>query len=391
MTRPFRIAMVAACPLPCPRGTPVRIHRMAEALAHRGHEVHVVTYHLRQGDEVLPFATHRTPEVRTYRRFGPGPTLGKLLVMDPMLVRTLRSLLGEGRFDVIHAHHYEGLLVARLARGRRPTPIIYDAHTLLETELPYYGLGLPSGLKRLAGRTLDRWLPGLAEHVVAVSDHIREMLVDAGVVPADRATVVENGVELEPFRAASGRPRAEPRTTELIFTGNLAPYQRIDLLLRSFRTVVRARDDARLLVVGSGSLEGYDALARSLGVRDLIATVQSDFGAIPSHLAGADVALNPRTACAGVPQKLLNYMAAAKPIVSFAGSGQVLEHGRTGWLVPDEDPDAFGNAVLHLLAQPRLAEALGAAARRQVVEHYSWDRTARLVEVVYERVCRARR
>ena len=42
----MRIAIVAACPFPLPRGTPVRILRMAEALADRGHEVHVVTYHL---------------------------------------------------------------------------------------------------------------------------------------------------------------------------------------------------------------------------------------------------------------------------------------------------------------------------------------------------------
>ena len=42
----MRIAMVAACPFPWPRGTPIRIHRMAEALGRRGHDVHVVTYHL---------------------------------------------------------------------------------------------------------------------------------------------------------------------------------------------------------------------------------------------------------------------------------------------------------------------------------------------------------
>ncbi|HTC24518.1 MAG TPA: glycosyltransferase, partial [Gemmatimonadales bacterium] len=90
--------------------------------------------------------------------------------------------------------------------------------------------------------------------------------------------------------------------------------------------------------------------------------------------------------CSGVPQKLLNYMAAAKPIVSFAGSGGLLEHGRTGWLVPDGDTEAFGGAVLHMLDEPELAHQLGAAARRHVADHYSWDRSARLVESVYEQV-----
>ncbi|HEX5386557.1 MAG TPA: glycosyltransferase family 4 protein [Gemmatimonadales bacterium] len=394
MSRPYRIAMVAACPLPCPRGTPIRIHRMAEALARRGHDVHVVTYHLGVGGEALPFTVHRTPGVPGYRSLSPGPSCGKLLVMDPMLVLALRRLLAAMPFDVIHAHHYEGLLVARCARGHRQVPIVYDAHTLLETELPYYALGVPDRLKRSVGRLLDRLLPGRADHVIAVSEKIRTMLVDSGATPDGRVSVVPNGVELDAFTMAvehhSVARRAEPRAVrhgpELIFTGNLAPYQRIDLLVRSFRTVVDARDDARLLVVGSASLEQYDQLASALGVRDGIATVPSDFRAIPGQLAAADVALNPRTHCAGVPQKLLNYMAAGRPIVSFAGSGAVLEHGRTGWLVPDGDTAAFGRAVLHLLDEPALAESLGAAARRHVADNYSWDRTGANVEAVYQRM-----
>lgn len=386
MSRRYRVAMVAACPFPCPRGTPIRVRRMAEALAARGHEVHVVTYHLGEQDEVMPFAVHRSPRVPCYQRLAPGPTVSKLMLLDPMLAGTLHRLLATHRFDVIHAHHYEGLLVARWARGRRPIPIVYDAHTLLETELPYYALGLPRAAKRALGRAFDRSLPQRSDHVVAVSDTIRDLLVAPGFMAADRVSVVPGGVELDAFRAAATRPSSNTRAPELVFTGNLAPYQRIDLLVRSFRTVVDGRSDAHLLVVGSASLAEYDTLAAELGVRHLIHTVPSDFRRLPAHLAGADVALNPRTACGGVPQKLLNYMAAGKPIVSFAGSAKVLEHGLTGWLVPDEDVRAFGQGVLHLLREPRLAAQLGANARRHVMTHYGWDRAANLVEAVYDRV-----
>ncbi len=389
MSRRYRVAMVAACPFPCPRGTPIRILRMAEALSRRGHEVHVITYHLGQDDQTLPFAVHRIPRVAAYRKVSPGPSCGKLTIVDPMLVLALRQFLATHEIDVIHAHHYEGLLVARCARGRRPLPIVYDAHTLLETELPYYPLGLPSGVKRAIGRALDRWVPKRSDHVITVTDNIRDGLIGAGAASADRVSVVESGVELDAF-PLNGHGAGRRDTPSLVFAGNLAPYQRIDLLVRSFRTVVDTRKDARLLVVGSSSLEQYDRLALELCVRDLIQTVPSDFRALPAQLAGADVALNPRTACAGTPQKLLNYMAAGKPIVSFAGSGRLLEHGRTGWVVPDEDTDAFGAAVLHLLSEPDMARGLGAAARRYVADHYSWDRSAQQVEAVYERVSDAR-
>ena len=149
MTERLRIAMVAACPFPWPRGTPIRIHRMAEALALRGHDIHVVTYHLGEELTQAPFTIHRIGNVLGYRHTAPGPTLRKLAQLNPMLVRLLRRLNGENRFDVVHAHHYEGLLCASFAPS--DAPVIYDAHTMLVGELPHYRLGLPGWFKQKVG------------------------------------------------------------------------------------------------------------------------------------------------------------------------------------------------------------------------------------------------
>jgi len=153
------VAMVAACPVPLARGTPVRIRHVAESLANLGHDVHVITYHLGSGELSQDVKVHRTPRVPTYRRLSPGPSYQKLLVMDPLLTAKVARLLRTMPFDVIHAHHYEGLMVAKLARMGRRIPLIYDAHTLLASELPSYGLGLPRAVKEGIGRSLDRRLP----------------------------------------------------------------------------------------------------------------------------------------------------------------------------------------------------------------------------------------
>ena len=147
----MRIAMVAACPFPWPRGTPIRIHRMAEALGRRGHDVHVVTYHL-GGQAPTPHMTvHRINGPSWYRRTAPGPSFAKLALLDPLLTSKLRRLLKAHPFDVIHAHHYEGLLAALFARARRKPPVVFDSHTLLETELPHYGSSLAATLRRRTG------------------------------------------------------------------------------------------------------------------------------------------------------------------------------------------------------------------------------------------------
>lgn len=384
----LRIAMVAACPFPYPRGTPIRIFRMAEALALRGHDVHVVTYHLGEDVGETPVRVHRIPHVPAYRRVAPGPTYGKLLVLDPLLWQMLRRMLRQKHFDVIHAHHYEGLLVAHAARRRGGTPIVYDAHTLLGTELPYYRLGLGRGALGRIGAWLDQKLPGRVEHVVTVTRLLRDQLVESGAVPADRVTVAENGVE---FNLFEGPP--PPRSTEwktVIFSGNLAPYQGVDHLLRAFQIVLRQRQDVRLSIVTEDASTSAEDLAQALGIRQHVDVVRIGFEGVPALLRAADVAVNPRVQCDGVPQKLMNYMAAGCPIVSFAGSAAHLRHGVTGWIVESADPAALANGVLHLLDTPELARDLGRAAREAARRDFSWERTAEKVENVYRRMLRTK-
>lgn len=379
--------MVAACPFPVARGTPIRIYRMAEALSQRGHDVHVVTYHL--GDAVpadARFKVHRIRDIPTYHKTSPGPSYQKLAVLDPLLMRRLRGLLSRQSFDVIHAHHFEGLLVAAAARSSGAPPVVFDVHTLLESELPYYGLGLPASLKRGIGRALDRWFPRRAEHVIAVTDDIRSRLLETGAAEADRISVIPNGVETAAFDSVRcpAPPNGHPRT--LIFTGNLAPYQGIGLMLEAFKAVRERRDDVRLMIATEDSFTSYERQATDLGVRPFIDVHTVDFAQVPGLLGRAEVALNPRVGCDGLPQKLLNYMAAGRPVVSFAGSAKHLVHGEHGVVVEDNDTQAFARAIDQLLTDTPMANRLGAAAKAMVRAQLSWEATAEKVESVYHRL-----
>jgi len=384
----LRVAMVAACPFPCPRGTPVRIQRLAEFLTRRGHEVEVITYHLGFSEETLPFPVHRIPALRTYRKLSAGPTYQKLFLLDPLLAYRVWKCLSERRFDIIHAHHFEGLLAALPAKLLTNLPLIFDVHTLLESELVQYGLGLPKRVKLRVGAFLDGCLPRVADSVIAVTDTIREKLLDSGVLDPRKVTVVTNGVEFEAFQV-NGRFAAEGKNGKrLVFAGNLAAYQGIDLLLKAFRRIVEMRPDARLLLLTMSSFDRYERLARELGVRQKIDVVNVEFNQLPYQLARADIALNPRVDCDGIPQKLLNYMAAGKPIVSFSSSAKTLEDGVTGVAVRDGDISAFARAAVKLLEDEKLALRLGENARRAARELYSWERSAELAEAVYERLLR---
>ena len=134
--------MVAACPLPWPRGTPIRIDRMAEALVDRGHTVDIVTYALGNAAIPFPYTLHRVGTQGRGTELRPGPSLRKLLWLDPQLVARLTRLLRSHAYDVIHAHHYEGLMIALAARRfAGGCPIVYDSHTLLPPSCPTIASG----------------------------------------------------------------------------------------------------------------------------------------------------------------------------------------------------------------------------------------------------------
>jgi glycosyltransferase involved in cell wall biosynthesis len=381
-TRKLRIAVVAACPFPHERGTPVRIRRLAEGLAMRGHEIHVVTYHLGDPVELPGVQTHRIRAVVNYTRKVPGPSLRKLLVIDPLLVARLRRLLLKRRFDVIHAHHIEGLLVARLARPGRRLPVVFDAHTALEAELPFYGPALAHPVLHCLGAAFDRVTPRLADHVVTVTPELRARLIAASRTDPTRITAIGNGLEWSLFEQARQQAASRPPGSALVFTGNLAAYQGLDLMLEAFARVRARRPDARLCIVSAERSAALEDRARALGVDGALAIAQVDFEKVPEALANADIALNPRISSPGIAQKTLNYMAIGLPIVSFAGSGHHLVDGKTALLVKDGDIAGFADAILRLLDDPVLARRLGENAKRLVREKNDWAQSSALLEQV---------
>ena len=325
-------------------------------MADRGHEVHVVTYHLGSGPVAPNVHVHRIGDIPSYKKLSPGPTLRKLLRVDTALTSLLRRLLRVARFDVIHAHHFEGLLVGAAARAGLKLPLVFDAHTLLMSELPYYSFGLPASAKATIGRWGDRFLPRLAEHTVCVTDTIRQKLIEVAGMDPGRVSVIGNGIEVGHFDPARLPPGPRSDGKNLIFTGNLAEYQGIDLMLKAFQQVIAQVPDARLIIASDSSFAPYEALARELDIRDRIDLVASPaFADLPGLLARADIALNPRTNCDGIPVKLLNYMAAARPAVSFDTSAPGVTHGQNGWLAESGNVEAFAAGVVALLQDPARA------------------------------------
>jgi glycosyltransferase involved in cell wall biosynthesis len=156
-------------------------------------------------------------------------------------------------------------------------------------------------------------------------------------------------------------------------------------MLEAFARLRARRPDARLTILTDSPFTPFEALARRLGVRAAVDLRRATFPEQPAILAAATVAVNPRVQCDGIPQKLLNYMAAGLPVATFESSAGPLRHEVTGLRVPDGDTGALADALERLLTDRVLARTLGDAARSQARREFSWDQVAARVEDVYRK------
>lgn len=392
LTGRIPVAMVAACPFPANRGTPIRIQQMGEALDRIGFDVHVVTYHLGEDRPTPGLTIHRIRSLVPYQEFNAGPNYRKLLALDPALAVKLGQVVLAHKIRVVHAHHFEGALCAlavkRLIGGIQ---VVYDAHTSLADELLDYAYPffMPKWVKKVAASILDSAIPRWSDHVVAVSDSLKEFIVRSGV-GASKVSVIPMAVNLGDFpvldRHASRERLGLRDAPTVLYTGNLAPFQGVDHLLKSMRIVRSRREDVRLVIVGRPTPESRE-LAAELGIAaDVHFAGEKSFDQVRDYLAAADVVVLPRERCPGFPLKLLNYMAAGRAIVAFRGSSrEVLQHAVNGYVVPDGDEPAFAAGILHCLSDPGFSAAMGAAARR-TADIYSEGEMDRRTSALYRSV-----
>lgn len=204
-----------------------------------------------------------------------------------------------------------------------------------------------------------------------VAEHLREIDIESDVIqPAvDLARIAARIAETPKHRwLRDGKPL-------LIQVGALAAAKHHDLTLRALRRI-----DARLLIVGDGPRRAeLEAVAKREGVADRVEFLGHVAEPL-AWLARADVFVQ-SSRFEGTPTAVLEAMACGVPVVAtnVGGTPEIVEHGRTGWLVDDERSMADG--IERMLADRELRESCRGNARA-AVQAYDAPRIARRYEAV---------
>lgn len=371
----------------------VRHWQHTRALARAGHRVTVVTSYVQHKERTVPERYRGRKMVheaedgldvwRTYSTPGYGRDLrSRVASYGTFAWWSAVAAARAPRPDVVVASSPSlpsAAAAAALARAR-------GARFLLEVRDLWpdsaIAMGLVSDRRTIAvARRLERYCYARADRIVALTEGIRDGMIDQGVSPA-RIVLITNGVDLEIGDGA--RPAdapVPPGAFVAMYVGAHGTYSSLETVLDA-AAHLRDAPDVRLVLVGSGDRK--PALvdeARRRGLDNVAFVDAVPKREVPSWLARADACVlpyqdNPLFAGA-LPNKAFDYLGAARPIVASAPAGELtamVERAGCGVAVPPEDGAALAGAIRALAADREGARRMGENGRRYALENY--DRTA---------------
>ncbi len=304
------------------------------------------------------------------------------------LVAGMRRAWSLGRrhhYDIVHVHWpMPMVLLGWAARRARPTPMVT---TFYGIELRWVQSRLPflKWLVRRAART--------SSQAVAISSYTARELRKFADVP----------IEVIPYTAEFPTPASAVTagTTDpsILFVGRLIERKGVHHLIRALGTV-RERTPAHLVIIGDGPERArLEKLAREAGVAEHVefrGRVSDE--ALRQAYATATVfvlpsVLDARQDTEGLGVVLLEAMNYSVPVVAseIGGITDIVQHERTGLLVPPGDETALAAALTRLLTDRALSNTLGTAGLRALRGSFSWERIVDRWEAVYRRVASAGR
>ncbi len=302
------------------------------------------------------------------------------------LIRVIRAF----RPAIVHTHTAKAGMLGRTAAllALRPRPRVvhtYHGHVLRG----YFG-----PLKSGGFRLLERALAKISDRLIGVSSATVEELIELGIAPRSKFTVVPLGLDLEPFLALDFEPEQTFREEigvkgdDVLFTytGRLVLIKRPDLMLRALAAARSGGAAVRVAVVGDGALRPeLENLARELGCSDAIYFLgyRRDLVRIA---AGSDAALL-TSDNEGTPVALIEAAAAGRPAIStrVGGVSDIVIEG-AGLLAPAGDDAVIAAYMAQLAEDPVLRRRMGARAREHVRKRFAADRLISDIDALYSRL-----
>jgi glycosyltransferase involved in cell wall biosynthesis len=268
---------------------------------------------------------------------------------------------------------------------------IFDHHDLCP-ELYETQYGRAGGLLYRILCWSERQSLRLADGVISTNESYRRVAMERGGKAPGKVTVVRNGPDLS--RYASWPEPADKNPVRVGYIGNMNPQDGVDYLLRAAKHICvdRGRDDVEFVLIGKGdSFASLQSLAAELGVEDRVRFT----GRIPDEevlreLGACDIGCQPDPFNplnnVSTMNKVMEYMALAKPVVAFDLVETRVSCGEAALYAGESTPEALAEEILKLVDDFELRRRMGLRGRDDVENRLAWKFSEPALLSVYRRV-----
>jgi glycosyltransferase involved in cell wall biosynthesis len=247
---------------------------------------------------------------------------------------------------------------------------------------------------------VEDFLTRFADWAIPNSDAGRRYLISRGINPA-RIKVIYNGINLHRLtpdtinvsakRESMGLP---PGGMVVGITARLTPAKDPGTFLQAARIIHQAIPETRFGVLGNGPLKpGLENQARELGLAPYVVFFGDHHSDVGSYISAFDIACLSSKDIEGCSSVTVEAMSLGKPVVvtDVGGNKELVEHGKNGFLVPAQNPQALADSVIEYLRNPGKAREMGQYAKEIAHTRFAMRRYIQDYENLYESSMRTKR
>jgi len=345
-------------------GQEIRILAESEAFRQRGYEVRIAC---KPGSPIMAAALSRGI---------PTKAVPFIASVDLRTVIALAGYLKRNKIDIVHTHSSVDSWSASAAARLAGVPVVRSRH-----------LSTP-----ISRSIFSRFLyMGLADRVITSGRAIKEEMVRVNRFNPDKIVSIPAGVDETVFRPGldPGPVRRELELDQndyvLGIVAIIRSWKGHQVLLEAVHQLGDYIPGLKLLIVGDGPARRVtEDRAGELNIRDrvIFTGYRRD---VPELLAAMNQFVLPSTKNEATSQVIPQAMLMGVPVIASTAGGltEVVEHGRTGLLVPPHDPGAIKAAVLANYRRPDQARSMAVAAREEALKKWTFTAMIDRTEAVY--------
>ncbi len=319
---------------------------------------------------------------------------GKFFTFQTLIKTTKRAFNLRKKIDLYHAH---GVFFAGIGLIDKYKPLVVTIHGRASDEKVIKNRIKKDSYKFKLIRKFEKKILSKADAIIAVSENIRNWIVDDLNIIPKKVFCISNGVNTRKFRKIEIERKKMlpeiPKYRKIVFLAkSLTKMSGIEYLLRSMPFVLSNRD-VHLLIAGEGpDKDKFELLCKDINISDNVTFLGLvDHDQIKKYMNIADVYVQP-SLTEGFSLSFLEAMASGCPVIasSVGGLEEILQKGfketnqNIGLLVPPKNSGMLAKEILFLLNSSNESKLMAERARRFVKKNYSWEKIAKDIENVYK-------